>query len=64
VTSTTVRSSARTIEVVMRPAMKTQAGSGVFRIRFSRPRSRAPVSEIERLTKVAETSASVTMAGT
>ena len=46
------------------PAMNTHAGCGVPRPLFSRPASRAEVRLTARLTMVAETTASVTMAGT
>ena len=57
-------SSATTIELPTRPAMKTQAGIGVPRPRFRRPSSRAITSDIARLCIVAEITARVMIAGT
>ena len=56
--------SATTIELPIRPAMKTQGGIGVPRPRFSRPSSRAITSDIARLCIVAEITERVMIAGT
>ncbi len=57
-------SSATTIELPIRPAMKTQDGIGVPRPRFSLPSSRAITSDIASDCIVAEITESVTIAGT
>lgn len=50
--------------VTSRPARKTHGGSGVPRTRFKMPLSRCWVSVIDRLTKVALTTARATIPGT
>ena len=57
-------SSAVTIELPTRPAMKTQEGIGVPRPRFSRPSSRAITSDIASVCMVEEMIAMVMIAGT
>ena len=57
-------SSATTPELPIRPAMKTQAGIGVPRPRFSRPSSRAITSDIASDCIVAEITERVMIAGT
>ena len=57
-------SRATTIELPTRPAMKTQGGIGVPRLRFSRPSSRAITSDIASDCIVAEITERVMIAGT
>ena len=62
--SRTSISSETTIALPTLPAMKTQLGIGVPRPRFSTPFSRATTSEKHRLTRAAEMTARVMIAGT
>ena len=57
-------SSEITIALPIRPAKKTQVGSGVPRPRLRIPFSRSTVSRIATLCMVAETTARVRIAGT
>ena len=62
--TTTSISTETTIALPTLPAKKTQVGSGVPRPRLRIPLSRSTVSGIARLCIVAETTASVMIAGT
>ena len=63
-TKRTSDSTETTIELPTRPPMNTLLGSGVPLVRFRRPFSRSTVSEIAKLCRVAETTASAMIAGT